>query len=95
MNVGVRNIKSKPLTVEDLYEMHRIATVNARYLNATIHHLLGMVNTLTGKKDEPLRNSYRNKVEKAKKKLEEEKFWLSSYAKTINKYNEQHKKSDS
>jgi hypothetical protein len=86
MQVRVKNIKFKPLTLDNVIELYTTATVNVRYLKATINHFDGMVNTLTGKKDEALRSSYKRKVEIAKARLQDEQHWIQIYQHTLNKH---------
>jgi hypothetical protein len=86
MQVRVKNIKFKPLTLDNVIELYTTATVNARYLRASINHFDGMVKSLTSKKDEALRSSYERKVKSAKARLQDEQHWIQIYQQTLNKH---------
>ena len=87
MQVIIKNIRFKPLTLANVIELYTTATINARYLKATINHFNGMVESLTGKKDEALRSSYARKVTVAKARLQDEQHWIKIYQHTLNKHN--------
>lgn len=87
MSVRIKNVRYKPLDLNDVVEMHRISIVNSRYLTATVHHLSAMVNALTAKVDKPLRDAYELKVKLAQKRLLEEQKWVLVFANTLSKHN--------
>lgn len=86
MSVKITNVKYKKLNVNDIVDMLRIATINARYLAATANSLSAMVHGLTAKKDEPLRHMYERKVKMAVAKQQQEEAYMAIYTETLKKH---------
>lgn len=76
-------VTKKPQTKEELQDLLKISTVNARYLRATAKHYSALAGTPCKKE---LKAEYSKLVLRSVSKAEEEESWASNYEHQLSQY---------
>lgn len=73
------------LSLEDVIEMQRISSRNARYLESTLNTYSALVNTINPRRNKKKYNTYQEILKRTTERLQEETYWAETFNNYIKK----------